>query len=241
MTCPQSIAAFFDLDGTLLPPPSLELRFALHLFRRHPLALKPCLQWLAHLAGSFACSPRRAVVANKFYLAGMSAQSIEALVLEFSREPLPFYREALRRLAWHFAHGHQIFLVSGTLAILARAVARQLAFPVAVCATELEFQSGRCTGRIAGEHISGAAKARALARLATLHGLDLRRSFAYGNSISDAAMLSAVGLRAAVNPSPRLERLARQRGWPILEWRSTESAAIYAPAALHSPLARPGR
>ena len=48
--------------------------------------------------------------------------------------------------------------------------------------------------------------------------LDLRQSFAYGNEMSDAKMLEAVGHPAAVNASRSLEREARKRGWRVYSW-----------------------
>jgi phosphoserine phosphatase len=32
-------------------------------------------------------------------------------------------------------------------------------------------------------------------------------------------MLERVGNRVVVNPDPRLRRAARQRGWPVQDWR----------------------
>ena len=50
---------------------------------------------------------------------------------------------------------------------------------------------------------------------------DLHQSFAYGNEMSDAKMLEAVGHPAAVNASWSLKREARKRGWPIYSWNDS--------------------
>ena len=55
-------------------------------------------------------------------------------------------------------------------------------------------------------------------REAARSDLDLSKSFAYGNEMSDAGMLEAVGHPAAVNASWRLDRKARRRGWTVLRW-----------------------
>ena len=68
----------------------------------------------------------------------------------------------------------------------------------------------------------GPAKARAIERLAAQYGLDLGRSYAYGNSWSDRWMLESVGRPAAVNPAARLARLTRYRGWPVLVWHAAK-------------------
>jgi len=74
------------------------------------------------------------------------------------------------------------------------------------------------TGRLAGEWLNGAAKARALHSLAGRCELDLSRSFAYGDSGGDIAMLAAVGNPRAINPAFRLRRIARACGWPVERW-----------------------
>jgi hypothetical protein len=38
MNSPQNVGAFFDLDGTLLPPPSLEWRFIGYLLERDQIS-----------------------------------------------------------------------------------------------------------------------------------------------------------------------------------------------------------
>jgi phosphoserine phosphatase len=43
----------------------------------------------------------------------------------------------------------------------------------------------------------------------------LSASYFYTDSISDLPLLERVGHPVAVNPDPRLARLARKRGWPI--------------------------
>ena len=84
---------------------------------------------------------------------------------------------------------------------------------VGVCATELEVAAGAAriwNGRIAGEHMSGSAKLRAVRGLAARYGIDLSRSYAYGDSSGDLQMLEAVGNAIAVNPTRRLARIGAE-------------------------------
>lgn len=140
---------------------------------------------------------------------------------------LPFFREAVERVARHVERGHLIVIVSGTLEPLATLAARALeaeletrglASEIRVCATRLEEKCERWTGRIVGEAMYGEAKARAIRRLAAAADLDLERCFAYGDSSSDRWMLDAVGKAAAVNPVNDLERIARRNDWPVVFW-----------------------
>ena len=219
----MAIGAFFDLDGTLLGSPSLERRFLRYLRWRGELGVVHGARWLLEFSRCVWTHPFAAVQGNKAYLAGVRGSTLQAFLPLLSRRPFAFFPAALVRLEWHAAQGHRIFLVSGTLKPLAEAVCNQLPVKVIPCATELEVVEGRWTGKVSLEAVCGPAKAHALARLASAHRLDLGHSYAYGDSWGDRAMLECVGYPAAVNPSAWLERLARQRGWPILRWHERES------------------
>ena len=237
---PRAIAAFFDLDGTLLPAPSLEWRFFSWLLAQNEISSRQIGRWFARFAKLCWRDPQAATKGNKAYLAGLR----ESLTADWenSLHPLslaPFAR-GLQRIRWHIAQQHRIFFVSGTLEPLARAVARDIVTlareacsressnQIEACATQLDVRDGRWTGDIAGEHRSGESKARAILALAEEHALDLSCSFAYGNNVADLPMLAAVGFPVAVNPCMRLERAARVRGWKICDWKEISSTPRFA-------------
>jgi HAD superfamily hydrolase (TIGR01490 family) len=222
MNSPNEGGAFFDLDGTLLPAPSIERRFLRFAFSRGSLGPAQWTSWLAQFLRTIAKDPRAATRGNKACYSGVPASAMMKWAASPSRRPLRFFSAGLRLLEWHAARGHSIFLVTGAPAPLAEIAARELPVPVHIAATRLETRDGCWTGEISGEHMSGAAKRRALEHFAGARGIDLARSFAYGDSYSDVAMLEAVAWPTVVNPGELLERLARQRGWPILEWHATE-------------------
>src|SRR5271168_130421 len=238
----ENVGAFFDVDGTLLPAPSLEWRFIGYLLERDEISSGRVGRWLAGFAGSFWRDLHGATEGNKRYLWGISEEFVSdwerSLGAEFfCGRSLAFFDEALRRIAWHVAQGHRVFLVSGTLAPLARVAARSLAgwvsAEVEVCATELEVAAGSArvwSGRIAGSHMSGDAKLRAVTELAAHYGIDLAWSYAYGDSAADVPMLSAVGFGVAVNPTRRLARVAQRRGWQSCVWEKIFGENRYAAA-----------
>ena len=55
--------------------------------------------------------------------------------------------------------------------------------------------------------------------IAEAEGLDLARSYGYGDSAADLPWLALVGTPTAVNPDARLAREALRRRWRIVEWR----------------------
>ncbi|MBZ5541119.1 MAG: haloacid dehalogenase-like hydrolase [Acidobacteriia bacterium] len=243
---PMRSAAFFDLDGTLLPGPALEMRFYRVLRYRGEIGVRQMLSWVAEAArlaprGMFALRH-----GNKMYLRGVRADAARAfrgmlfpaksgfgeearLGARAGQAPAGaiFFPEGIERMAWHVQQGHALVLVSGTLQPLAMLVARALdtelrargcATLVHVRGTRLEEAGGRWTGRLADEALAGAAKGRAAQRIAERERYALEECYAYGNSSADRWLLEAVGRPAAVNPSRKLALLARRAGWPILRW-----------------------
>jgi len=226
-------AAFFDIDGTLVPPPSLEKRFLRYLLWRGAIG------WtnFARCAAPLLRETSRAIFAEewaglecataqcKAYLAGVPTSAMDAWLGWLARHSIERISEALRRIDWHARQGHWIFLLSGTLQPLAETLARLLPVPVRVCATQLECKGGRYTGRVRGEAVCGPAKARAIELLAAEYSLDLVHSYAYGDSFADRWMLARVGhpcvVQTAKRSSRRLAWLARRLGWPVLRWSAT--------------------
>jgi fatty acyl-CoA reductase len=91
-----------------------------------------------------------------------------------------------------------------------------------LCAS-LQEENGSYTGELSGAPVAGEARARMLASYARRRGVDLHRSYAYADSISDLPMLEAVGNPVAVNPDRRLAAAARSRGWKIQHWSKDSS------------------
>jgi HAD superfamily hydrolase (TIGR01490 family) len=214
----EKIGAFFDLDGTLLAPPSLEWNFLTYLLARDEIRTVNVARWLAHSAKYILRDPREATLGNKHYLAGVPQTVIADWEHTFSSTTPPLFIEGTNQMKWHLERRHQVFLVTGTLAPLARAIARHMPCGVEVCATELEICNGHFTGRLVGAHTGYTEKARVLRKVAAVYRIDLARSYAYGNQMSDFQMLDTVGNPAAVNPSWRLERAARKRDWIVSKW-----------------------
>jgi len=220
-------AAFFDLDGTLLPPPTLERRFLRYLVWRQELSFAQWARWCARFLREVWRDPEAGMGGNKTLYAGVRVSALDAFAAFLRRYPVQLRPAALAQLGWHAVQGHSIVFVSGTLFPLADVVATNVAallgktsnpLPIRVVATRLESSGGRLTGQIAGAFVSGMEKARAIERLSESAGFDLRRSHAYGDRYADRWMLERVRFPAAVNPSPRLRRLAMRHGWPVLLW-----------------------
>ena len=224
MSAPDRVGAFFDLDGTLLPPPSLEWRFISYLLERDEIGTENVVQWLGYFFGRVASDPHGAAFGNKQYLTGIRESLVETWASEIMDGSVPWLDDGMARVRWHIEGGHRVVLVSGTLAPLARGIVRDLLYGFGLRATELDVRGGTFTGRILGRHMGGVEKLRAVYAEANSWNLDLSKSFAYGNEMADLRMLEAVGHPAAVNASWRLRRIASKRGWPVHRWSKPRKA-----------------
>ncbi len=88
------------------------------------------------------------------------------------------------------------------------------------CRRAFARRRDRYTGELEEVPYAGDARASFLRRLVKELGADLSASYAYGDSISDLPMLESVGNPVAVNPDPRLRRIARERRWAMERWRA---------------------
>ncbi|WP_239310904.1 MULTISPECIES: HAD family phosphatase [unclassified Frankia] len=124
----------------------------------------------------------------------------------------------------HLDAGQRVWLVTATPVELAAVIARRLGLTGAL-GTVSQVAAGRYTGHLVGDPLHGPAKAAAVQALAEREQLDLSRCWAYSDSINDLPMLSLVGHPVAINPDPDLKAVARERDWPIKDFRTARKAA----------------
>ncbi len=207
------IAAIFDIDGTLIASDTLERIFIKFLWQRGELGWRDLARFIPGSVGALYAG-RSPLKANKSYLRGKDAAHIrrlarECFVREIESKLLP---DAVARLRWHQSAGHFVILLSGTLDPLLEPLAEDLGVSARI-GTELETDGRKLTGRIAGIHPFGVAKAECLSVINRLGLFNLKRSFAYADSYADRHLLASVGNPVAVNADARLRRLAEIKGW----------------------------
>ena len=97
--------------------------------------------------------------------------------------------------------GFRVALVSGGFSAVVDPLAAELGVHHARANT-LEVRDGRLTGRVVGEVVDRAAKARYLREFAALEEVPLDRTVAIGDGANDLDMLAAAGLGIAFNAKP---------------------------------------
>jgi len=107
----------------------------------------------------------------------------------------------LRRLGFHCG------VVSGGFRQVIEPLAHDLMLDF-VAANELEIVDGHLTGRVVGEVVDRAGKAKALRDFATQAGVPMEQTVAVGDGANDIDMLNAAGLGVAFNAKPALREVA---------------------------------
>jgi len=219
----SGIAAFFDVDGTLVHS---NIVHSYAFFARNPGRVGEALRRSAGLLGSipflYAADLYDRKAFNEFFYMnykGLSSDRLRALADEhFQKIWKPnLYKEGLELVRQCRKAGCRIVLVSGSLQVLLEPLARMLEVDDFV-GNHLEVIADHCTGRLLPPVIAGAYKARWIREYARREHLELERCFAYSDSYSDFAMLSVVGRPSVINPDLQLKAAARSQSWPILQF-----------------------
>ena len=213
----------FDLDGTLIPKDSDHAfgEFAITLgwadadeFRRRNDAF-----YADYLDGSldidayveFATAPwrHRPAEALARAQAAFVAQIVEPMVPEKARALVREHQQA----------GDWVAIVTATNDFVTRPIATLLGVDELIATVLARDAQGRVLGTVSGVpsfregkitrvHDWLAARGKTLA--------DFGRTTFYSDSTNDLPLLERVSHPVATNPGPALERIARERGWPVL-------------------------
>jgi HAD superfamily hydrolase (TIGR01490 family) len=213
------IAAFFDMDNTLLSVDS-GMSWTRFLYRRGELPrtmVAKAIYWSTLY--KLAVLDMESVFTKLCdTLRGDSeAEMIEKCAIWYSQDVAAHVAPAGRvAIEHHRQEGHTVVLATGSTIYAATPVARAVGIDH-VLSSRLEVDRGAFTGRPSalcfGHH-----KVTLAEQWARDHGIDLERSYFYSDSYNDLPMLGRVGHPVAVNPDTRLLRHARQRGWRVQRW-----------------------
>ncbi|MEU3456176.1 HAD-IB family hydrolase [Micromonospora sp. NPDC006766] len=223
-------AAFFDVDNTMMQGASIYW-FARGLAARKYFTTGDLARFAWQQARFRLFATERvgdmsqAKEAALAFINGWRVEDVERLAEEIFDELMaPRIWAGTRGLAQrHLDAGERVWLVSAAPVEIGRVIAARLGLTGAI-GTVAEVADGTYTGRLVGDLMHGPAKAEAVAQLAAVEGLDLRRCAAYSDSVNDLPMLSVVGRPVAVNPDPALLRQARRLGWDVRDFRTGRRA-----------------
>jgi HAD superfamily hydrolase (TIGR01490 family) len=218
-----TVAAFFDLDRTLIDANSGLL------WARHEREQGNITTWQLARAtlwsGLYLLSLVRlddAYDAALSYYRGVSSSELEARTRAWFLEAVAgrLRPGAAAALAGHREAGHALVLLTNASCYEAAVAAETWKLDAWLANSFHTDASGCLTGTYEKPLCYGDGKVLRAGRWAVDHGVSLDASYFYTDSLSDLALLERVRNPRVVNPDPRLRRLARSRGYPILDWGS---------------------
>ena len=146
----------------------------------------------------------------------------DAMLERFMSEVIvpALHPRALALVREHQAAGELIAIVTATNEFVTAPIARAFGVEHLIAVQLARDAAGRVDGRIAGVPSFREGKIRRVDEwLAALRRRrdGFERITVYSDSPNDLALLEAATHPVATNPSPALEAIARERGWPILK------------------------
>lgn len=222
------IAAFFDMDGTLLSSNVIETYLWVRLRELDGTDRLAELGRIASKVPSLVQAERRS---RSDFLRGIYRE-YEGARLEDLNEVADEHLtshvlsrlspDAVRRIRQHRQAGHLTVLITGAIRPLTRPLIPLFDH---IEAAELAVDArGVCTGYLSSSPLVGESRGAWMRSYAAEHGIDMTQSFGYADSHSDLPLLEAIGNPVAVRPDVALYRHARKSHWDVVDWASPTGA-----------------
>jgi putative phosphoserine phosphatase/1-acylglycerol-3-phosphate O-acyltransferase len=216
------IAAIFDFDGTIISGYSATV-FIREQLKRGDISKRNFVEIMGAMSnfglGNLGFSGMMAVTAQ--FMSGIKEETYLDVGEELYTKQIAklIYPESRALVDAHLAKGHTVAVISSATPYQVAPAARDLNIQHVLC-THLEIENGEFTGAVVSPTCFGEGKVTAAESLAQQYGSDLDQSFFYSDSTDDLQLLERVGLPRALNPSSKLERVARANRWPIARFGS---------------------
>ncbi|MGW4058744.1 phosphoserine phosphatase SerB [Amycolatopsis sp. NPDC004747] len=185
----------FDVDSTLIQGEVIEMLGA-------HAGVEPEIREITEAAMRGELNFTESLERRVALLAGVPASAIDQVAA--SLELTPGARTTIRTLK---RMGFRTGVVSGGFTQVIAGLAEELGLDFAV-ANELEIVDGQLTGKVVGDVVDRAGKAKVLRRFAAEYDIPLEQCVAVGDGANDIDMLSAAGMGVAFNAKPALREVA---------------------------------
>ncbi len=185
----------FDVDSTLIQGEVIEMLGA-------HAGVEPEIREITEAAMRGELNFTESLERRVALLEGLPASVIDEVAA--SIELTPGARTTIRTLK---RMGFKTGVVSGGFTQVINGLVAELGLDFAA-ANELEIVDGKLTGKVVGEVVDRAGKAKVLRRFAGEYDIPLEQCVAVGDGANDIDMLSAAGMGVAFNAKPALREVA---------------------------------
>ncbi len=211
------VTVFVDVDGTLIRGSS-EKSFLVHLVSRGDVGALRLARFLAGYIAHPAATLVRGPGWNRTYLRGLNEPATRVLAGDFSRSVLVQRMRpcVVSELAALREGGARLILLSAALEWLVEPLGESVLASGIIGSTPCS-DDGVLTGSLDGPRPFGEAKLRIVEAFCRENGIAPGDCIAYGDSWADRHVMDFCRRAVVVHPGRKLARLARERGWRILE------------------------
>ena len=218
----STVAAYFDLDGTLLDASS-EKTLTAALTKRRPWRMPlAATAWSLRFIGSI-CLGRSVYdsARNRGHFTLSNWQYLRDLADELVENKLSkrVTQQALDCLEWHRSQGHRLVLVTATINPMAQAMGKFLNMDT-IYGCGPENQEGTLSGSEKGWSVPRRkGKVPIVLKDAQENGHDVTQCYGYGNTYADSFFMRELGNPVSINAEGPLKKFSQENGWPMHEWR----------------------
>lgn len=211
----SKIAAFFDIDGTVVR----ESILVKHFKRLVKLGIIDEKYWINEIRDKYEAYEKRhgnfddyLVELGEVYrerMIGLHQSLIEFTASQvINADSEMVYRYTRDRIKWHQEQGHDVYFISGSPDFLVKRLAETYKI-TGYRGSVYEFKEEHFTGHVIPMWDSK-SKQKALNELKEERALDFLECYAYGDTNGDFNMLKQMGHPTAINPSMKLLNMIRQ-------------------------------
>lgn len=205
----STIAAFFDIDGTLYRD-SLLIEHFRKLIKYELIDKR---EWSEHLQTTYNNWDKRQGNYDD-YMFEISDQYVNAITglsksdIDFASDQViklkadRVYKYTRSRIKWHKDHGHKVIFISGSPDYLVERMARKYEVDDNIGSSYI-VKDGKMTGEIVPMW-DAKSKDWAIDVFIDKYDIDMSKSYAYGDTNGDISMLKRVGNPIAINPTREL-------------------------------------
>ena len=215
------VAAYFDLDGTLLDASS-EKTLAGALAIRRPWRIPlGTICWTMGFIGNLVRG--RSVydaARNRGHFALSNWEILDKLSKELVQSKLKHRipKEARERIEWHREQGHRLILITATIKPMAEAMSIELGMDEVYGCGPSEMK-GMISGSEKGWSVPRRkGKVPVVQSDAESNGHELSECWAYGNTYADSFFMRLCGNPVAINAKGSLKTIAKEQGWEMHDW-----------------------
>ena len=217
--------AIFDFDGTIYAEETFTLLMK-HL-KEHPIYQSSYKRFYRAIVPPYIANKLKIYPASKMkkrsmqlYLEAFDGRTKHEMDLYFEEIKATmqqdFNKKVIERLKLHQHDNIHVLLVSGAYTQFLERVTDGIVFNH-IIGTDICYKDDKVFTKNVLTHVNGEQKTLKVQEALNGHQVDWENSYAYGDSFSDLPVLKLVGNPVAVRPEEKLRKLARERGWEIMD------------------------